>query len=131
MTYNRALVEHLMPAVWDTQAAYGMPQQVEVDVEMRSFRSKPNPKTGNNLPAYLADIRRAWKKAPLSNDECRALFTRYCLGLTDREAGRLLDVPHRTVSYRAESGVGRITAWLNGDEYSPDYDNDSEEVAQL
>lgn len=126
MSYNRALVEHLLPAVWDEYAAYGKRNPLEPDQDMP--RARPNPKCGNNLPAYLADIRQAWAKAPLSWHEKRALFARYCLDYSGPEAGALLKVPARTVNHRAETGVGRITAWLNGDPYDSNYDIESEAV---
>lgn len=130
MTYNRALVEHLLPSVWDKYAAYGGKRNpLEPDMEMRSFRSRPNPKNGNNLPAYLADIRNAWAKTPLTLRERQAVLLRHALDLEWHEIGHLLDVTKQSAAEAGDRGVGRMAAWLNGDPYDPNYDIESEAVA--
>jgi DNA-directed RNA polymerase specialized sigma24 family protein len=122
MAYNRALVEHLLPAVWDQDAAYGIRNPHAPDHDMP--KARPNPKTGNTIAAHLADIRSAWRKAPISPEEQRALFMRFCLDWEYGDIGRHDGVHKSTAQRRCESGVGRITAWLNGDEYVAGYDND-------
>ncbi|MEU6959565.1 hypothetical protein [Streptomyces chrestomyceticus] len=125
--YDRRLVEHLLPAVWDMEAAYGIrnPQAPDADMPKGSV----DPKSAGVLFAHLADIRRGWETAPLSSGERQALVLRYGADLPDEEAGALQGVTDRAVRYRLERGVGKIAAHLNGHDYIDGYDSLDEEVA--
>ena len=129
--YNRALVEKLLPCVWDGEAAYGLKNEQKPDDDMPKVAS--NPKTANTLYAHLADIKTAWKwveKGGIPIEEARALLLRFGLDLTQDEAAGYLDTHQRQVSRLIERGVGRVTAHLNGVPYVDGYDNDdTEEIA--
>ncbi|MEV5136219.1 hypothetical protein AB0K71_15885 [Streptomyces syringium] len=118
--YDRALVEHLLPAVWGDQSAYGIRNPTAPDADMP--KGSVDPKTASLLFAHLADIRRGWATAPLTVGERQALVLRYGADLPDAEAGALQGVTDRAVRYRVERGVGKIAAHLNGCEYVDGYD---------
>ncbi|QDK03215.1 DNA binding protein [Streptomyces phage TuanPN] len=131
MTYNRALVEKLLPTVWDDEASYGLKNEQAPDADMPKTAS--NPKTANTLYAHLADIRWAWKwaaKGGLPIEEAQTLLLRFGLDWTQEEIGDQLGVTHRAIGKRIERGVGKVTAHLNGVPYVDGYDNnDTEEIA--
>ncbi|MGZ2360704.1 sigma-70 region 4 domain-containing protein [Streptomyces sp. 372A] len=118
--YERQLVEHLLPAVWSPEAAYGIRSPQAPDADMP--RGSVDPRTAGTLFAHLADIRQAWAKCGLSEGERRALFLRYGLDWPDGEIAAECGVTDRGVRYRLERGVGKIAAWLNGAEYIDGYD---------
>lgn len=118
--YNRALVEHLMPAVWDRESAYGMRNPYAPDLDMP--KAKGNPKIQSPLPAHLADIHTAWRKTELTKPERQALFLHYAVDMTQTGAAKLLGLPKRTVCAQIDRGIGKVTAYLNGDEYVDGYD---------
>ncbi|MFI1799885.1 hypothetical protein ACH427_21370 [Streptomyces sp. NPDC020379] len=117
--YDRALVEHLLPAVWDAEAAYGLRSPTAPDADMP--KGTTDPRAASTLFAHLADIRCGWATAPLSLGERQALVLRYGADLPDDEAGALQGVTGRAVRYRLERGVGKIAAHLNGTEYVDGY----------
>ncbi|MEV4642800.1 hypothetical protein AB0J80_36210 [Actinoplanes sp. NPDC049548] len=111
--YTRELVEQLMPAVWDRDAARGMTNPTAPDPDMP--RAKPNPKQSNTLYAHLADIHTAWHSAPLTLAERHALFFRYALDLPHTAIGVALGIRRQSATERIDSGIGRIVACLNGE----------------
>lgn len=118
--YDRRLVEHLLPAVWDAEAAYGIRNPTAPDVDMP--KGTIDKKAAGTLFAHLADIRAGWATAPLSVGERQALLLRYGADVHDDEAGALQGVTGRAARYRCERGVGKIAAHLNGHEYVDGYD---------
>ncbi|MCP3755734.1 hypothetical protein [Streptomyces sp. TBY4] len=125
--YDRRLVEHLLPAVWDVEAAYGIRNLQAPDADMP--KGTVDKKAAGILFAHLADIRHAWMTAPLSLGERQALILRYGADIHDDEAGALQGVTGRAARYRCERGVGKLAAWLNGHEYVDGYDEVSEGAA--
>ncbi|PPT14786.1 hypothetical protein [Streptomyces cinnamoneus] len=119
--YDRRLVEHLLPAVWDREAAYGIRNPTAPDADMP--KGSVDKKTAGVLFAHLADIRQGWATAPLSLGERQALLLRYGADLPDDEAGVLQGVTGRAVRYRRERGVGKLAAHLSGHEYVEGYDD--------
>ncbi|WP_200260360.1 hypothetical protein [Streptomyces sp. HSG2] len=119
--YDRRLVEHLLPAVWDQEAAYGIRNPTAPDADMP--KGTVDPKAAGILFAHLADIRRGWATAPLTPAERQALVLRYGADLPDDEAGALQGVTGRATRYRCERGIGKIAAHLNGDEYIDGYED--------
>jgi DNA-directed RNA polymerase specialized sigma24 family protein len=118
--YDRRLVEHLLPAVWDVEAAYGIRNPQAPDADMP--KAATDPKTASTLFAHLADIRRGWATAPLSLGERRALFLRFALDWSNALIAAHDGVTDRAVRYRLERGVGKLAAWLNGNNYVDGYD---------
>ncbi|MFF4646755.1 hypothetical protein [Streptomyces sp. NPDC001389] len=118
--YNRPLVEHLLPAVWDAEAAYGIRHLQAPDSDMP--KGTIDKRAAGTLFAHLADIRYAWVTAPLSLGKRQALVLRYGADLHDDEAGSLQGVTGRAARYRCDRGVGKLTAHLNGVEYVDGYE---------
>jgi DNA-directed RNA polymerase specialized sigma24 family protein len=127
--YDRPEVELLLPAVWDETYAYGVRNPLAPDPDMPKV--EPDVSHGNTLYAQLADVRAAWRKAEVPQVERQALFLRFGYGLDHEDIGRRLGVTRRAIGFRIERGVGRITAWLNGDTYIDGYDGieDKEDIA--
>ncbi|MEU4155665.1 hypothetical protein [Actinoplanes sp. NPDC026670] len=115
MSYTRELVERLLPAVWDRWFVYsGLDNPYKPDPDMPKV--KANPKTGNTIYAYLTDIHAGWKYAPLSLAERRALFLRFGLDLTLVRVGDQLGMRKQSAAELVDAGVGRLAAYLNGDD---------------
>ncbi|MEU5433795.1 hypothetical protein AB0G73_10500 [Streptomyces sp. NPDC020719] len=119
-TYDRRLVEHLLPAVWDKEAAYGIRNPTAPDADMP--KGTVDKRTAGLLFAHLADIRQGWATTPLSLGERQALLLRYGVDLPDDAAGALQGVTDRAVRYRCERAVGKIAAHLNGHQYVDGYE---------
>ncbi|MFD3325773.1 hypothetical protein [Streptomyces sp. NPDC058701] len=119
--YDRRLVEHLLPAVWDVEAAYGIRTPTAPDADMP--KGTVDKKSAGTLFAHLADIRTGWRTAPLSRVERRAVFMRFALDWDDRRIAARETVTDRAVRYRLERAVGKLAAHLNGTEYVDSYDD--------
>ena len=118
--YTRESVESLLPAVWDASYAYGLPQKdTAPDPDMPTGAA--NKAQGNNLSAYIADIKSGWEKTPLTDKERQALVLAYGFGWTGREIAFNQAVSPQVISRRLEGAVGKIVARLNGGYY---YDSD-------
>jgi predicted DNA-binding protein (UPF0251 family) len=114
--YTRESVESLLPAVWDEGYAYGMPQRDNApDPDMP--KGSANKARGNNLSAYIADIKTGWEKTPLTLKERRALLLAFGLGWTHEEIAHNQEITRRGLSQRVETAVGKIVAHLNGGYY--------------
>ncbi|MGW8953530.1 hypothetical protein [Streptomyces sp. NPDC055709] len=118
--YNRAVVEKMLPAVWDQDAAYGMKNETRPDPDMP--KGHVDKKKGSDFLVHLADVRLAVEKGPLSFDEKQALFMRYYLDDVQEYIAQHQGVSQQAVSYRIERGVGKLAAHLNGDKYIDGYD---------
>ena len=125
--YNRALVEHILPAVWDPEAAYGIKQENTPDADMP--KAKANPKTANTLYAHIADIKQAWKRAELTTIERQSLLLRYGLDYGYEEIADVRGVRKQSAQEATERAVGKVTAWLNGVKYVDGYDQLEPEAA--
>ncbi|MEU5403684.1 hypothetical protein ABZ348_30835 [Streptomyces sp. NPDC005963] len=120
MAYTRNLVEHVLPAVWDAEAAYGIKGEQVADADMpRGYR---DPKKGSPLFAHLADVRRGWKAADLTVIERQSLLLRYGLDWEYAEIGATRGVRKQSAQEATERAVGKLTAWLNGEPYIDGYD---------
>lgn len=122
--YDRRAVEALVPTLWDEVSAYGIKRDDLPDPGMP--KAKSNPAHGNTLYAMLADIQSAWKKADLPQVERQALLMRFGLDYTQAEIGQVQGTSHSTALRRIERGIGRLTAWLNGDSYDDEYEPTAE-----
>jgi hypothetical protein len=118
--YNRALVEHILPAVWDGEAAYGIKGELVPDADMP--RGYKDPKKGSPLFVHIADIKQAWKSTELTLVERQSLVLRYGLDYAYEEIGVLRGVQKSGAQRATERAVGKVTAWLNGDQYIDGYD---------
>lgn len=111
--YTRESVETLLPAVWDESYVYGMPQRDDApDPDMP--KGATNKARGNNLSAYIADIKEGWAKAPLTEKERRALILAYGLGWKRKDIAYNQDTIPSVITRRIDAAVGKIVARLNG-----------------
>lgn len=118
--YTRALVEHILPTIWDADAAYGLKQENAPDADMPKV--KANPKLANTLFAHIADIKQAWKCAELTLIERQSIVLRYGLDYSYDEIAAARGVRKSAAQEATERAVGKVTAWLNGDKYIDGYD---------
>lgn len=118
--YNRALVEHIMPSVWDGEAAYGIKGELVPDADMP--RGYKDPKKGSPLFVHIADIKQAWKSTELTLVERQSLVLRYGFDYEYDEIGSLRGVRKSAAQEATDRAVGKVTAWLNGDKYIDGYD---------
>lgn len=119
--YDRRTVEALLSVLWDPDVVWGLKQDEVPDPQMP--KAKANPAHGNTLGAMMADIQRAWKLADVPTTERRVLVLRHALDWTYQEIGDNQGVTHKAALYRDERGVGRLTAFLNGDKYHDNYES--------
>lgn len=112
MSYDRATVELLLPAVWDSEYAYGMRNPTAPDPDMPT--GTVDKKNGGTLFAHLADIRSAWNRAPLTLEQRRALLMRFGFDMQQKEIAAREGTYKMAVSRTVESGVGALVGWLNG-----------------
>ncbi|TCC19985.1 sigma factor-like helix-turn-helix DNA-binding protein [Kribbella sindirgiensis] len=118
MSYDRALVEHLLPTLWDPGAVYGVPVPTAPPADMP--KGSTNKKEGNVLFAHLADIRAGWFETDLTDNERRALLLRFGLDWTESEIATNQGTSQSRISVRLYTGVGKIVAQLNGGEFVED-----------
>lgn len=128
-SYDRESVETLLPSVWDDSYAYGLQQERVPDPGMP--KAKANPAHSNTLFAMLGDIRQAWRYTEVPQVERQALLLRFGFGWKEREIGYNQGVSQQAAQQRIERGVGRLTAWLNGDPYIDGYDAQLDESVQV
>lgn len=111
--YTRDSVESLLPAVWDDLYAYGLPNKDTVpDPDMP--KAQVDASRGNDLSAYIADIRSGWKKTPLTHKERCAVLLAFGLGWTPKDIAYNQEVSRQAIETRIETAVGKIAARLNG-----------------
>lgn len=111
--YNADAVKLLLPAVWDESYAYGLPDREDApDKDMP--KAAGHKARANSHWAYIADIKAAWKRTPLTNDERRALVLYFGMGMSQSDAGLIEGVNKSTVNRRLDSAVNKILAFLNG-----------------
>lgn len=116
LSYDRQRVEQALPAVWDDHfLREGLPSPTERP-EAGSPRSKADPSHGNGHIAVIADVKRAWDHAPLTQKQKQGLLLRFGFGEEYKAIGYTLGIDKASALRRVEAGVGTIVAWLNGDE---------------
>lgn len=125
--YQRAEVEHVLPYLFDPEAAYGIKSETYVEDGMPKGYSDPS--HGNTIFASLADVRRSWTRTELTERERQSILLRYVLDEDQEVIAAYLGVRRQTVAYYLERGVGKLTAWLNGEPYVDGYDSLAETAA--
>lgn len=118
-TYSLELVEHLLAAVVDGSAAYGMTAPRSPDPGMP--RAQSDPALSCTLFAHLADIRIAWRRAVMSLDERKSVLLRCAIGWSSQEIADELGCSKRTVDRYVQRALVRLRDHLNGPvQVSPD-----------
>jgi len=123
-----------MPCLWDEDLAVnGISNPLAPPPDMP--KATANPSHTNTHIAHMADLRRAYQGAGLSNGQRQVLFLRFSLDSLLEEIAWDLSIDERTVRRRLDSGIGKIRASMNGrpsNRYEEDKDDGTtglEEVA--
>lgn len=111
LPYSPPLIESLLPLLWEPSLA-SEPLVAERVEGMPKAQS--NPAHSGTHMAHAADIRTAWERAGLSFQVRAALFARFGLGLTLRDAAALLKTGKEAQRLRVQAGVVQISDFLNG-----------------
>ncbi|WP_263729920.1 hypothetical protein [Cellulomonas sp. SG140] len=114
MAYTPAVVETALPAIWDESMLAGVQGERGPSPDMPKASSDPS-HSGTHM-AHVADLRRAWRDAPLALAERRALFLKLSIGLTEQEIGSHEGCTQQAISHRLIRGLEKLTAHLNGRE---------------
>lgn len=113
MSYTPELVDRLLPAVWDYSIVQ-VSNPTAPDPDMPKV--KQDPKLSGTILAMLADIRSAWRKAPLVHEDRVALLLTYAFDWSQQEIADISSVSQRSVSSRLARGTGILLFTLNGKE---------------
>lgn len=111
MRYQRDEVERLIPGIWDEWRVLERKSDQAPDPEMP--KGDADPRRSTDQWAALADMQRAWRLAPLSPQQRRAVTMIYGLDFTQAEAAIQLGITQSGARYAAESGVGRLLSFMN------------------
>lgn len=111
--YTRDMIQALLPAVWDDSYCYGAPAAPNAPPPDMP-KGYANKAQANTLYAALADIKAAWKKAPLTMRERRCLLLRFGFDYEYQDIGAIEGVTKQGAQTATERGVGRLMFWLNG-----------------
>lgn len=122
MSYTPEVVVLLMPAVWDTTITQ-VRSPYEPDPDMPKV--KADPKLSGTVMAMLADVRSAWRKAPLMHEDRVALFLTYAVDWSQQEIADVSVVDQSTISRRLARGLNIMLFTLNGKEWE-----DTDEVSE-
>lgn len=110
-TYTTTTVEAYLPAVWDPEWILRNRPRRAAET---GVRSKVDPR---HVPDHLvsaADVQVAFRRARLSHQEKECLRHVYHLGFTPGELSNVWDVASEVIHGAAQSGIERITRYLNG-----------------
>lgn len=120
MSYTPELVVRLLPAVWD-QTIVAVDNPMSPDPDMPKVKS--DPKLSGTILAMLADIRSAWKDAPLLLVDRQTLLLTYGLDWVWYDVAHCTGTERQaTVSERNSRGLGVLLHTLNGKEWNNDTD---------
>ena len=106
--YDAALLEELLPTVFDDNAAGNPPQREE------GTRSNSDPAEGGTWIVMVADMQRAWKLAELSVEERSLVAMRYGEGLILEECANALSMTKETALKRLRRAKNELARTLHG-----------------
>jgi|GEM_PF-1766255 len=119
MPYTPALIEALLPAVWDLDELGNAGVESAPDPDMP--RAASNPAHAGTHMAHYADIRGAWENAPLTARQRQALVLRYGVGLDLAGAGQALGgLDESTLRKHINRAIQHLATHLNGKEVDLD-----------
>lgn len=107
--YDAALLEELLPTIWQPDAGVNPPQR---DENVRG--SGGDPAEGNTWVAMVADMALAWAKADLGLEERHLLRLRYRDGVTLDECAKALGVTKETALKRLRRATSELAKTLHG-----------------
>lgn len=112
--YSPVQVAEILPSLW-TQQPTGCQRTPDGDMPRTATRDAASASTAW---ATRADIRRAWRLAPLTYKQRRALFLRFA-GPCQCTYGEIADhegIKKQSAEERVNRGISCIVRWLNGEE---------------
>lgn len=112
-SYSLEEVEALLLGVFDEQVILQGKDPHAADEGMP--RSKADPSHGFTKVAMLADVRRAWELAGLTEKQKVALFRRYVLAEEYEESAHDVGVSYQAMQQRCAAGLERLVKFLNGE----------------
>lgn len=107
--YSQAVVEMILPALWDETLMVQGPQG-----EPSEGRSNSDPSEGGNWQVMVADVRAAYDRSDLDVRQRVALVMRYHEQATLTEIGRALEVSKQGAQGVVRSALGRLVNYLGG-----------------
>ena len=110
--YGIETVAQLLPGVWDRNIVLDEPDPYAPDPEMP--RAAKDPRRLNDKWVMLADVQRAWRKAPLTMQERRVLYCTSLLLESDQSTARLVNTTYERVVQHREEGLHKLLDYLNG-----------------
>lgn len=114
MRYAQDRVADLVPGIWDEGRVLDRPNPHAPDPDMPKS-TYVDPHRSSDPWAELADVQRAWRRAPLTLAQRQALLLRYGLDFKMAEGGAQLGITKQSFQERAEGGLSTLTNYLNGD----------------
>lgn len=107
--YTRAMVEAVLPALWDENYALKPPDPD------REFSRQPSDLSESGAwTTMVIDVRSAWKKASLDEKWMTALFLRYGEGLRIYQVAIVMEVADSTAHSYVTRGIRAIIQALGG-----------------
>lgn len=107
--YESALIEELLPTIWDPDAIHNPPQ---LDRELP--RGKADPAEGNNWAVLVTDIRRAWEVAELDGDQRIFLSLRFGSNLSVTQVSEAMGASREATVRQIRLGVAALARALHG-----------------
>lgn len=120
MPYSPALIEALLPSVWNLSDLTSATSEGMPDPDMPRASSDPS-HAGTHM-AHYADIRHAWAHAPVTPQGRRVLLLRYGLEYSRAEVAEVLGIGEARVGKLINRAIEKIATHLNGKEVSLDGD---------
>ena len=110
--YNRAVVESLLPDIFDEEAGSTSTSPAPKGTYVRHSKQ---PSEGNEYQAMLADVRAGFAVLPPADK--RLLWDRFAAGGSEVSLmATMMDIPERTIRYRLSRAVNRIIRHLGGEQ---------------
>lgn len=113
--YTPADVEAMLPMVWDDRLIGESMDERRPAPDMPKGPGAPKNRQGTWM-AQLADVRRAWEKAPITWYGRRALLLCLCFGWTQDDVAAAEGVTRQAVAKRYNTALFALADWLNGEE---------------
>lgn len=104
------MITALLPGVWGESVALNDADPYAADPEMP--KAAKDPRKLNDKWAMVADVQRAWKYAPLTLHERRALFLTCHLLESDQTAAFLANTDYGSLVENKEEGLLKLRDFL-------------------
>lgn len=111
--YTQEVLIAVLPALWDESYLLRLDQNKQAaDADMP--RGTGGRVKSNGHWALIADVRNAWEKAPLNEEEKQCILLAVGLDYSLREIAEAVGLPKSTVDRRIRTGLHAMCEFLNG-----------------